>query len=65
MLLTDKEVVDDNEERQEKIIKAKRLYEDEQQSKIGASRASMCTRVSRASSVMSEARSASSANVRH
>ena len=41
MLVMDKEVVDDNEEERERLIKANRLYEDGQQAKVGASRESM------------------------
>ena len=65
MLVTDKEVVDDDEEEREKIIKANRLYEDGHQSKVGAGGASVRIGASGASSVMSEARSTSSANIRH
>ena len=65
MLVTDKEVVDDDEEEREKIIEANRLYQDRHQAKVGASGASVRTGASGASSVMSEARSSSSANVRH
>ena len=43
MLVTDKEVVDDDEEEREKIIKANRLYEDGHQAKIGTSGASVRT----------------------
>ena len=65
MLVMDKEVVDDDEEEQERLIKANCLYEDGQQAKVGSSGASMRTGALGASSVMSGARSTSSANVRH
>ena len=55
MIVTDKEVVDDNEEEHERLIKANRLYEDGHQAKVGASGASVGTGASGASSVMSEA----------
>ena len=35
--------MDDDEEEQERMIKANRLYEDGQQAKVGASGESMCT----------------------
>ena len=65
MLVMDEEVVDDNEEERERLVKANRLYEDGHQAKVGASGALVRTGASGASSVMSEARSTSSANVRH
>ena len=57
--------MDDDEEECERLIKANRLYEDGHQEKNGASGASVRTGASGASSVMSESRLTSSANVRH
>ena len=63
--MTDKEVVDDDEEERERLIKENRLYKDGHQAKVSAIGASVWTGALGASSVMSEARPTSSTNVRH
>ena len=65
MLVMGKYVADDDEEQRERPIKANRIYDDEEQAKVGASGALVRTGALGAPSVMSEARSTSSVNVRN
>ena len=57
-------MVDEDDQEQERLIKANRLYENGEQAKVRESGASVRTGALGASSVMGEARSTSSANVR-